>query len=100
MDPNQPTAPAERGRNFEGSLVMVNSILRLTIGSIYIAKDAVAIVLEQRFFAFLREEIDSAERGFFCSVELFVALEHPSKLARTLCLFYRVTESFVRFRRF
>ena len=39
MNLKQHTVPVGRGRDFEGHLVLVNSFLRLALGSVYIAED-------------------------------------------------------------
>jgi len=44
-----------------------------------------------------REEINCAGCGFFCGIELFVVMQHGSKVNQTLCLFRRVTKPFKDF---
>jgi hypothetical protein len=80
----------------EGYLEMVNRLLRIALGGIYIAKNTVTFA-EPKLFAFLREKIDCAGCGFFCGVELFVIKQHVSEADQTLCLIRRITKPFKDF---
>ena len=74
MNPEQVMVPIERGRDAESYLVMMNSLLDLTLGSIYLAESAMRPA-DPMLFTFIWEETDRAECGFFCGVELFVLIQ-------------------------
>jgi len=71
MKPKQVVVPIRRGRDSDGYLVTVNTLLYLALGSINPAESTMRFA-DQVFFVFPWEEADCAERGFFCSVESFV----------------------------
>ena len=60
--------PVKARCDFEGHPEMVNGFPLLPLGSIYLAEDTVGYT-EKRYVAF-RDEIDRAECGFLCGVEL------------------------------
>ena len=64
IKPKQGIVPTERGRDFEGYLVMVNRFLGIALGFIYRAENTVGFA-DLRLFAFLRKEIDRAGCGLF-----------------------------------
>jgi hypothetical protein len=76
MNPKQLIVPVERGCDSEGYLEMVDSLLRLALGAIYIAKNTVTLA-DLKLFAFLRKEINRAGCGLFCGVELIVRTQRP-----------------------
>ena len=67
----QVIVPIKRGRDSDGHLIMVNTLLYLALGSVNLAESTMRFA-DQVFSIFPCEEIDCAECGFFCSVELFV----------------------------
>jgi hypothetical protein len=71
MNPKQEIVPIERGCDSEGYLEMVNRLLGIALGSIYVAEKTMRFA-DPMFFALLWEEIERAECGFFCGIELFV----------------------------
>ena len=75
MDPKSLTLPVERGSNSES---WVNGLLGLALRLIYIPEDSMRIA-GHMLFAFLWGEIDRAECGFFCGVELLVPHQQPSE---------------------
>ena len=66
--------PIGRGRNSDGYLIMVDRFLYLALESIYFAEDTMRLA-DPILFAFLWEESDRAECGFFCGVQLFARPE-------------------------
>jgi hypothetical protein len=87
MNPKQETVPVERGSNPEGYFEMVNRVLGIAEKTMGFA--------DSKLFAFPWEELDRAECGFFCGIELFVRTQKPSKSDQTACLLRRVTGPFV-----
>ena len=67
MKPKQGLVSIERGCNSEGYLEMVNRLLRIALGVIYLAESAVRFA-DPKLFAFLREKINRAECGLFFDV--------------------------------
>jgi hypothetical protein len=63
----------EKGRNSEGHLVMVNGLLFLALGTIYMAKYTMRFT-NTRFPAFLLEEVDSVQH----SLNIFVKSQRIS----------------------
>ena len=63
--------PVGRGCDLEGYLEIMDCLLFFALGSVYIAKNTMKVT-DQMDFAFLWEEIDRAEYGFFCGVKLLV----------------------------
>ena len=74
INPKQEMAPAERGRDPEGRLVVVDRLLRLAPRTSYVPKDMVTFT-DQKLIPFVREEINCSECGFFCGVELLVIIQ-------------------------
>ena len=74
MGPKQLPVPAERGRDCEGCLEVVNGLFFFSLGMIYSAKNAVRFA-DPMFVVFLREEFDRTRCSFFCRVKLFVGTQ-------------------------
>lgn len=71
VNPKQFIVPVERGCISEGYFEMVNGLLRLPLGAIYIAKNTVTLA-DLKLFAFLWDETNRTGCGLFCGVELSV----------------------------
>ena len=98
MNPKQLTDHVERGCNSEGYLEMVNGLLILALGVVYISKNTVNET-DPKLIVFLREETDRTGCGFLYDIELFVIVKQLSEVNQTRCLFPRITKSFENFRR-
>ena len=68
----------------------------MALGIVYLAENAVAPA-DQELFAFLQDGFDRTGCGFLRDVELFVVMQHPSKVDQTPCLFCRIAKSFKDF---
>ena len=55
----QVIVPAEKGCAPEGCLVVVDGLIYLALGAIYITEEAITTA-NRKLFVFLREEIDGA----------------------------------------
>jgi hypothetical protein len=58
---------------------MVNGLLFISLGTLYMTEDAVGST-DEKFVAFLRDEIDRTGCGVLCGVELFVLQQQLSKV--------------------
>jgi Fe-S oxidoreductase len=70
-EPKQDIMPIERGCNSEGYLEMVNRLLDIPLGSIYISEKAMAFA-DPELLAFPREKIDRTGCDFLRGVELII----------------------------
>ena len=66
-------ASVERRCDPEGCLEVGDGLRRIPLGGVYLAEDAVALT-DSELFAAGSEEIDRSGSGFFCGVELVVAV--------------------------
>ena len=86
--------PVESGCDLEGCFEVSDGLLRLAPRTIYVSKDTVTSA-GQKSIAFVGEEIDRFEYGFFCGVELLVIIQRPSELLPGMRLSRCVVEAFV-----
>ena len=93
MNSKQLVVPAESRCDFEGYLEIVNGLLHVALGSIYVAKNMVTLA-DVEFLAFLREEIKCTGCGFFCGLELSISMERRTEVDQIRCLIRRLTKSF------
>ena len=83
VDIEQLTAPVGRGRNPSGCLEVVDGLLRLALGVVYLTKEPMKLA-DPELVAFIQEETENLGCGFFCGVELVVVVQQPSELFQRL----------------
>ena len=71
MNPELSIVRIEGGYYPEGCLEVVDSLLHLTLGGAYLAKNTVAFAGYESIDSFW-EEVDRLQCGYFCGVELVV----------------------------
>jgi len=69
INPKQVVVPVERGRNSKGHLEMVDGLLSLALGSVYISENTMRFV-DAILLACLWEETDCTGYSLFCPIPI------------------------------